>query len=205
MIIGKKVTSARKISYLIHKGKIPKGKALVNTCETKGCVNPDHIIPKDNRREDPKDRFMRKVRLLDSGCWEWIGGRKEVGYGSFMLIPTRGVRGRFVGAHVASHVLFVGPVPKGMCVCHKCDYTHCVNPDHLFIGTRKENLKDAMEKGRMAHGENSGTSKFKTKTILKIRDLFDSGKYNKAQLARKFNMSRRNVRAIVNRETWKHV
>ena len=83
----------------------------------------------------------RSVPIPECGCWLWTGSIAGTGYGDFRM-------GRHYLAHRAAYEAFVGPIPKGMHVLHKCDVRSCVNPNHLFVGTNQENIIDSVRKGR---------------------------------------------------------
>lgn len=89
-------------------------------------------------------RFWSRVKkgTGDQACWEWHGGMYWHGYGRFY-------DRRDVYAHRYAFARFVSPIPDDMHICHHCDNKKCVRPDHLFVGTRSDNMQDAQRKGRM--------------------------------------------------------
>lgn len=87
-------------------------------------------------------RFWSRVKKGD-GCWLWCGTRSTRGYGQFTILRKPSA------AHRVAWELVRGPIPEGVDVCHHCDNPPCVNPDHLFIGTRSDNMRDAVRKGRL--------------------------------------------------------
>jgi hypothetical protein len=86
------------------------------------------------------------IPIPEIGCWIWLGAIKSYGYGSIKY------RNKDMRANRVSWLAFKGEIPKGLCVLHHCDNPACVNPDHLFLGTLKDNMQDCIKKGRRHHG-----------------------------------------------------
>lgn len=145
-----------------------------------------------------KDRFMMYVDKKENGCWEWTGGTTQ-GYGRF------GFHGKSVAAHRVSMMLFHEPYAefKDLLVCHKCDNTMCVNPDHLFLGTHQDNINDKMAKGRhnTGRGMDYKHAKITDDDVLAIRASQEAT----AVLAFRYDISTSNVNAIRSGKRWKHV
>lgn len=75
------------------------------------------------------------------GCWKWLGDKTPKGYGYIKQYQTR--------AHRVYYERYVGPIPEGLWVLHKCDVKDCVTPDHLYLGTHTDNMRDASERGQL--------------------------------------------------------
>lgn len=101
---------------------------------------------------DPKFRIARATMVTANGCWEWLLGKDRVGYGRLKIQLGSRSAFRFSSAHRYAWELWRGPIPDGMNVLHKCDNRACCNPDHLFLGTQQDNMRDMHAKGRGPRG-----------------------------------------------------
>lgn len=113
-------------------------------------------------------RFERKyIPEPNSGCWLWLGTLHEGGYGEFR---EKSAGTKRVRAHVFSYRFYKGKVPEGKFVLHTCDIRCCVNPDHLYAGTKKENTADCIRRDRFQQGERHGNTELVSSQVLAIRE-----------------------------------
>lgn len=146
------------------------------------------------RSRDPRravDRFWSRVEKTET-CWLWRAPRSKWPYGVFHA------DGRSVGAHRYAYELEHGSIPKGKFVCHHCDNPGCVRPDHLFLGTQRENLADMWAKGRGAVGDRSGVAKLTDEQVREIRTKRANGVNNRT-LAREYGVTIEHISGIVTR------
>ena len=136
-------------------------------------------------------------------CWEWNKSLNEHGYGRVY------VNGKQQYIHRAAWEKIYGKIPKGMCVCHTCDNRKCFNPDHLWLGTHDENMKDMADKeillSRAARGEKQANAKFTEIQIKNIRLDYLYNNYSIHHMARMHSVSFNTMYSILKRKTWKHV
>jgi HNH endonuclease len=150
--------------------------------------------------ENPEIRFWKLVTKLpgDNSCWEFSNGRGKE-YGSFKLHTKHKVR-----AHRFSYELEFGEIPKGLSVLHKCDNPPCVRPDHLFLGTQGDNVRDAARKGRHPHGERVHFHRWKENDVRKVKAMKALGIPNYI-ISREIGMSDGKVSRICRGLEWRHV
>ena len=183
---------------------------IVKSCDQKGtkycsrkCANT--AISRKNakikkEKYSSKEYLMSKIQIdKKTGCWNWKGSRHKQGYG------TKAFAGKRIKTHRLFYEIFIGKIPERICVCHKCDNPPCCNPDHLFIGTYKDNMQDMIKKNRSNFlvGEKCKRASFKNEDILEIRRLYPS--VTQAELARRYKRSEGAIASIIHRRSWKHI
>lgn len=142
--------------------------------------------------------FLNKiVKIQSSGCWEWQGSRKDNGYGYFTL--SEGGRRKKVYAHRASLEMATGaPLRDGICACHSCDNRICVNPEHLFEGSQKQNMADARFKGRLQVGTSRYNARLTEDDVHNIRS--DRRSYD--EISEHFGIPSSTVSNVKNLKEW---
>ena len=142
------------------------------------------------------ERFWSEVDRRSPGeCWPWVGYRDSFGYGVF---KHRGVKLR---ANRVALELSGTDIPDGFMACHHCDQPECVNPDHLFVGSHRDNMDDMAGKGRAPRGERSGNAKLTAGQVAEIRE----SDLTAPPLARRFGVSETTIRAIRSKKLWGHL
>lgn len=144
-----------------------------------------------------ENRFWAKVNKTGS-CWLWTGALAGGGYGSFRCGGTQ------YRAHRVAYLLSKGD-PTGLFVCHSCDVRECVNPEHLFLGTPKDNMQDKVNKGRQAKGNTCGLSKLTEDQVREIRRLHAELPRSQTALAKRYGVSQVVIHFVLTRQTWKHI
>jgi hypothetical protein len=201
---------------------------VARLCEC-GCGNPAPLAGRTNRAighargqptrfiwghsslarrpSDVGKRFWPKVEKSD-GCWLWRAMVNPRGYGSFDVKMQDG-KWRPRMAHRIAWELTNGPIPDGMFVCHHCDNPPCVRPDHLCLGTMRDNVRDMDAKGRRRTKAHAGEAHHATKLcdadVLEIRRLRKEQGLTYAKLGERFGVSLDMVWRVVTRKTWRHI
>jgi len=140
-------------------------------------------------------RFRAKIRRHSCGCWIWDAGKMPSGYGHFKF------NGKTLKAHRIAWSLKHGEIPKGMQILHKCDIPSCVNPDHLFLGTHTDNMRDKVRKGRQTKGRGHWSNKLTESQVLEIKERLGKGERQEA-IAEQFGLCQATVSQIKLGRAW---
>lgn len=177
---------------------VRKGKG--HFCSRK-CADTRHT------KVTPSELFLKHVKKSAKGCWLWTGyhlpdtPRCKGGYGQTTY------RGQRMAAHRASWLIHRGPIPRGKFVLHDCprgDSRDCVRPDHLWLGTHKENMADMVAKNRSAAGERHPKAKLSVVKVVRIRQLIRKG-FSTKQVAAWYRVSPSTIVRAVSGFNWKKV
>jgi hypothetical protein len=143
--------------------------------------------------------------VIDSktNCFNCISHKpNDRGYSQIAI----GNNKRAMGAHRFIWKQCFGEIPEGMFVCHKCDNPKCINPEHLFLGTQKDNMKDMAKKGRSMWGEKHRSAKLKKEQVIEIKNKLKNYKYGLVhKIAKEYGISDREISSIKNNKKWKKI
>ncbi len=174
-------------------------------CSAHYCRWKRHKDPLFGRNPPLTPLILRVIELIDTSnglnnCWIYKGEKQPTGYGKIRF------KGKYFTVTRIMYELVYGKSDPNKQMCHSCDNPSCVNPLHLWEGTRSENAQDSIKKGRFlrAKGENSAWAKLTTKQIIKIRELYNSG-VTQPFLAKKYDVRQGHISKIIRREIWKHI
>ena len=147
-------------------------------------------------RGKPLPEYLRSRTITEGDCWVWIGATMNTGYGAFNY------RGTVFLAHRKAYECFVGPIPTGLHVLHKCDNRACINPNHLYAGTDLDNSRDKIARDRQSRGTTHGASKLTEDDVRRIRLLYEVKSLNQYELAEMFGVNQAAISRLVNRKSY---
>ena len=133
------------------------------------------------------------------GCWVWTGSCNRGGYGQMKFNRKQRV------VHRVSFELAYGFLPADMFVCHHCDNKRCIRPDHLFLGTPRDNVMDSVAKGRRCVGERHRTAKLRNHEVIEIRRRYHEDRTPCCLLALEYPVNAQTISKIVHGQLWKHL
>ena len=145
-----------------------------------------------------KERFEEKfVKGCPDRCWEWMASKNGKGYGQIS------VGNRTETASRVAYRIYVGEIPSGVCVLHRCDNPICVNPNHLFLGSQKDNIRDCSNKGRLfiTSGERNAHSKLTKMDVIEIR----LSSMPSSVIKDEYGVTKDTINKVRRRATWKNV
>ena len=165
------------------------------------------------------DRFWGMVDRSGgpAACWNWQGSLTQAGYGIIGFVEHI-----HEPSHRIAYALTYGSIPPDLFVCHHCDNPPCCNPQHLFVGTHADNMRDMVQKGRAAsgsrnghvtrphsyahmRGENIHTAKLTSEQVIAIRRRYANGDIRQVDLAREYGVGQAVISAIIRCTSWTHI
>lgn len=152
------------------------------------------------KRWNVETKFWDRTEAAENGCIEWTGPCNEGGYGRVCL--NKNTR---VFAHRLAYEIDRGTIPEGMCVLHVCDNPPCCNIDHLQLGTKAENNRQAAERGRMQRGSRRYNAKLTEEDVVEFKARYAAGGVSQHELAREYGVSAMAINNAILRKRWQHV
>jgi HNH endonuclease len=167
----------------------------------RSCNDCSRTRQSEARKIPIEQRFWARVVKHEPGCWEWTGFLNHDGYGLLSRGRTK------VGAHRLSWEIHFGSIPDGMYVCHHCDNPQCARPDHLFLGTQRDNMRDCGRKRRnhirAQDGEQNTSAALTNADARRIREMYATSMLKASDIAAQVGVSRGVVASVVSGRTYR--
>jgi len=165
--------------------------------------NPNMVLCENvGTKKTIQEQLWNRVEIDSNDCWNFIGCKNR-GYGRL------GYKGKLIYAHRLAWILTNGEIPVDMCVLHRCDNPACIFPNHLFLGTYKDNMQDMISKNRQRYSFISGHPSFNTKLdqgqVKEIRGLYDSGDISQYKLAKLYGVTKSCIQKIISKNSWRNI
>jgi hypothetical protein len=179
-----------RVAWVLTFGEISDTTRLYHTCGDRQCCNPSHLNIKTE-----EERFWERVDKTN-GCWNWTAHLDASGYGRFSW-----KKGEEITASRVAWRLTKGDIPAGLSVLHHCDNRKCCRPDHLYLGTKQDNMDDMVRRNRQSRGEDRPLAKLDGPKVLAIR----GDTRRQKDIAEQYGVSQFLVSLIKRRKAWAHV
>ena len=184
--------------------KAPKPSYCSKNCYRSVSPNwlyrPAYNLKTEQEKADHIKEYYKRNVIKSEGCWDWIRKNKTDKYVRMHF----GRKEPRISIHIYSWKINFGDIPKGMHVLHKCDNPRCSKPQHLFLGTAKDNAIDCKNKQRNAYGTKNKNAKLDDNKVREIKRL-STLNITMTKIAKDFNVSISTIERIINNKTWKHV
>lgn len=157
-------------------------------------------------KERTKEILLSHIHIEKNGCWNWTASKNKQGYGNIGIGSRKDGSRKTAKAHRVAFYIFNNVDPDGFDVCHKCDNPSCINPEHLFLGTEKDNMQDMYKKGRQPRipSHKHGSAKLTIEQVLEAKRLRKQG-VSYYSMAKNLGVYRETIRAAVVGKTWKNI
>lgn len=184
--------SVQRISLENFLGHPVESRYIDSVCGNPICCNPKHLGERDLHH-----RLFGNTHLDDdTGCWEWLGAISgKNGYGVITI------NGKAKSAHRVSYEISVGKIEKGLMVLHKCNNRICINPEHLYLGTHNDNMRD-MAHTQAVKGENNAMARLSESDVKEIKKLIKERTMFYRDIAEKYGVKRQTIKDIALGRTW---